>query len=184
MLKIITFLISSLFCNVAFSSITPKDADQQALYELIFSIAEKKGIDKGVFAAIIVQESGDPKNEWHINPYALNVGGISFYPKTKADAYQMLITALMEGERQLGVGAGQMEWVYHSDKFSNLWGALDFETNLEKSSDYYLEMMKLCNGDKWCAVGKYHNRYPSIAAKYEKQVREKWLIVKNLHSSL
>lgn len=184
MLKSITFLISCLFSLVSVASEVNIEERQAEIYKAIFDTAEQKGIDKSIFAAIILQESGDPQKNWEINPYALNLGGYSFYPDSKAEAYKMLIEALMEGEKQLGVGAGQMEWVYHSGKFNNLWEALDFLTNLDKASDYYLKMIKLCDGDQWCAAGKYHNQYPQIAAKYEKKVREKWLMVKEQYSSL
>jgi hypothetical protein len=178
MLKHILFLSSLIFTFTCFANESSAFTEQDVLYKKIFDTADSKGIDKGVFAAIILHESGNPKNGWKLNPYALNIGGYSVYPESKKDAYKLLVGALLEGEKQLGVGAGQIEWVYHGSKFKSLWDALDFDTNLDKASDYYLDMVKLCHGDTWCAAGKYHNRNPQIAAKYENEVKVKWLMLK------
>lgn len=184
MLKLTTFLINCLFAVNCFANGSSSFLEQDEMYQKIFETAESKGIDKGVFAAIILQESGNPKNGWKLNPYALNVGGYSVYPDSKTAAYKILVGALLDGQKQLGVGAGQIEWTYHSSKFNSLWDALDFETNLDRASDYYLDMVRLCDGDTWCAAGKYHNRNPKIGAKYENEVKRKWLMLKEQYKYL
>ena len=183
MYKIIFFLISVLSVGTTQAGIIDRpliDGNSKVIYKKIFDVAEKRGVDPLVFAAIILHESGDPKSNWVINPYALNLGGFSYYPIDKMEAYKLLIEAVIRGEKQLEVGAGQIEWVWHKEKFNSLWDALDFDKNLNESASYYADMIKLCHGESWCGVGKYHNRDPKIGLAYSSKVKEKWATLKEL----
>ncbi|MEH6454910.1 MAG: hypothetical protein V7749_01180 [Cocleimonas sp.] len=178
MYRTILFLISFLFVGASQAEVI--DNDSKLIYNKIFEIAKEKGVDPLVFAAIILHESGDPKRYCVINPYALNLGGFSYYPNSKLEAYKMLIEAVMRGENQLGVGAGQIEWVWHKDKFNSLWDALNLDKNLNESAIYYSKMIELCDGESWCGVGKYHNRDPKIGLAYSSKVKKKWTTLKEL----
>jgi hypothetical protein len=183
MFKIMFFLISCFIVGTSHGNAIDKpfiDKSDELLYQKIFDVADEKGVDRLVFAAIILHESGDPKSNWSINPYALNLGGFSYYPENKMAAYRLLIEAVIRGEKQLGVGAGQIEWIWHKEKFNSLWDALNFDKNLHESADYYADMIKLCGGESWCGVGKYHNRDPKIGLAYSSKVKEKWITLKSL----
>lgn len=152
------------------------------------SIVIKKAIDIGVdptvFLAVITHEAGNPNEHWKINPWALNIGGKGIYPKNREDAYRQLIMAIMSGERTIGIGPGQIEWRFHKEKFDHLWNALDTDTNLSKAADYYREMLDVCHGDQWCAVGYYHNRLnPQLASTYKAKVKKRWAEIQQRYAA-
>ncbi|HHF3194740.1 TPA: hypothetical protein ACPJ2I_004192 [Vibrio alginolyticus] len=136
------------------------------LTDLVYSTAVRYGIDPVVFHSLITQESGDPKNNLALNPNALNIGGVSKYPSSRTEAYEMILNALGEGHETVGVGLGQVEWRYHSSKFASLWDALDSKRNIEVAAGYFKEMVEYCEGNIACGVGAYHNRTHSIGRGY------------------
>lgn len=174
------FFVAILFISSIFISNTAHSDPN--LDNLVIKKAIDMGVDPTVFLAVITHESGDPDENWKINPWALNIGGKGIYPKNREDAYRYLITAIMSGEKTIGIGPGQIEWRFHREKFEHLWNALDTETNLAKAADYYQEMLKICQGDEWCAVGYYHNRNPALASTYKAKVKKRWVEIQQRYA--
>jgi hypothetical protein len=136
-------------------------------------VAMDNEINPMVFHSVLMQESGDPNQDFRLNPNALNIGGRSHYPVSKLEAYEKILEALASGHKTVGIGLGQVEWKYHGEKFFSFWAALDPQDNLEVSAGYLREMIDYCRGDIACAVGAYHNRTPSIGKKYTSLVVSK-----------
>lgn len=151
----------------------------ESLVEKIEERATAAGADPKIILALITHESGDPKKGWEINPYALNIRGKGVYPASRTDAYSLILQAIIEGEKSVGIGLGQIEWKYHNQSFSHFWDALDVDTNLDRTISYYLEMKRVCRGDDWCAVGYYHNRNEDIAYVYRNKVKQRWFALQN-----
>jgi hypothetical protein len=162
---IIIFLIS-----LSFNSL----AESRDVESLVYDAAEEYRIDGDILLSIVTHESGNPKDHWAINPWALNIGGYSYYPKSKQDAYKLLINAILNGHETFGIGPGQIEWKYHRSSFDNIWGALNVKDNVFKAASYYKEMLAICDGDKWCAVGAYHTQNKAKSVEYIKMVKQQW----------
>ena len=175
MLKKLLILLSCIFSIASYAQ--DKNAHTEVI-EKIKRIAANKGLDRDVFLALIMHESGDPKLNNIINPYALNIGGYSYYPKDKAAAYRLIINAKLKGEKQLGIGLGQIEWRFHKKHFNSALDALDEDQNLNIASDYFFKMLMKCNGDTWCAVGNYHSQNKNVSRRYVELVKEKWNLIK------
>lgn len=155
---------------ISFNSI----ADSRDIESLIYDAAAEYHIDGDILYSILTHESGNPKEDWAINPWALNIGGYSYYPTSKQDAYKMIIGAILEGYETFGIGPGQIEWKYHKDSFDNIWGALNVRDNVYKAASYYREMLSICKNDKWCAVGAYHTQNKAKSVEYIKMVKQQW----------
>ncbi|MCR9909683.1 transglycosylase SLT domain-containing protein [Vibrio campbellii] len=164
-----TYRIFLAMCCLAVSS----SVFSESLTELVYDTANRYGLNPVVFHSMITQESGDPKNGLSLNPNALNIGGLSKYPASKEEAYELILNALGEGHDTVGVGLGQVEWRYHSDKFFSLWEALEPEKNIDVAAGYLKEMVKYCKGNIACGVGAYHNRTYSIGKGYVSLVANK-----------
>lgn len=136
------------------------------IIQMVDRKAKQVGIPSFIVVSVISHESGDPKNEFFINPNALNIKGRSYYPATKSKAYALIVNALTEGKDSVGVGIGQVEWKYHDRSFVSLWEALDPEKNLDVTLGYLKEMIEYCDGVYSCGVAAYHNRNKSIGKKY------------------
>ncbi len=147
-----------------------EQAEQDYLYSVIANAAIVREIDPVVLESVITQESGDPQNAFRLNPYALNIKGLSVYPVNKIEAYRRIVKELAKGTDSVGVGLGQVEWRYHSSSFNSLWDALDIHKNIAVAADYLAEMYKRCKGDTTCAVATYHNRNKEIGLKYARYV--------------
>lgn len=157
-----TVRLFSLALMISFSS----SSFSSGLTDLVYSTAGRYGLDPIVFHSLITQESGDPRKDLSLNANALNIGGISKYPSSRDEAYEMILTALGDGHDTVGVGLGQVEWRYHSNKFPSLWDALDAKRNVEVAAGYFKEMVEYCKGNVACGVGAYHNRTRSIGRGY------------------
>lgn len=125
--------------------------------DVIYKYERQYGIPKGLFHAIALQESGRPVDGvMTIWPWALNIGGESFYFESRLKAYERLKAEVDNGrKKQLGVGIGQLEFEYHRDKFNTLWDMLDPELNIRASSGFLLECYK--RSSSWvAAIALYH----------------------------
>jgi hypothetical protein len=141
-------------------------AEDTQIVEMAIEVAKAKGIEPVPLVSILKQESGDPKRGFALNPYALNVKGRSYYPASKSEAYAIIHEAMISGKNSVGVGLGQVEWLYHAESFDSYWDALGVEKNLDVTSDYLKKMLKRCGGNYACAVGSYHNMNKKVGYEY------------------
>lgn len=140
---------------------------------LVYETATEFNINPLVFHSLITQESGDPKRGLKLNAYAINIAGISKYPNSRLEAYGLILDAIGDGHDSVGVGLGQIEWRYHSEKFMSLWDALEPKKNVEVAARYLKEMVRMCGGNVACGVSAYHSMTKPLGKKYLALVSDK-----------
>lgn len=159
------YLVLFLLSSLPYKAIASSNANSD-LFSMIERISNQENVAPFLMISIMTHESGDPRNNFKLNPYALNIKGKSYYPSSKKEAYTIIHHAMMDGYNSVGVGLGQVEWIYHSHSFKSYWDALDTEKNTEVSVKYLRDMIQYCDGDLACGVASYHNKNKSIGSKY------------------
>lgn len=134
----------------------------------VYSI--KHDIEYNVALAVMTHESGDPRQKMKINPWAVNLSGRSFYPKTRKAAYSLIVKHLANGASSAGIGVGQIEWGYHQQSFNSIWEALSPKINIDVSLKYLSKQMSHCNENIHCAIARYHNKDKIIGNIYLQKV--------------
>lgn len=131
-------------------------------------VGEKYGINSTLLRAIAWVES---KN----NPYAININGKSYFPKTRREAVELLDRITVHN---FDVGIMQISNRYWLRRFN-----IDPEYLFDK--DYcvefgayilFLEIQK--HGYKWEAVGYYHSSKQPNQRKYIQKVLSAYLKIK------
>lgn len=155
-------------CWILVSACAPfyTNASDADLVKMIEDIAVRESVEPYLAVSIISHESGNPKHNFSINPYALNIKGKSYYPKSKSHSYELIHKAILDGFDSVGVGLGQVEWKYHSNSFKSYWDALDPQKNAEVTSKYLRAMISRCGGNVACGVASYHNMNRPVGEKY------------------
>ncbi|HAS8195768.1 TPA: hypothetical protein I7682_17960 [Vibrio vulnificus] len=141
--------------------------------QLVHNKSRVAKLNPKIVMSVVSHESGDPSKGFAPNPYALNIEGRSEYPENRVEAYRMIVQSLIRGNRTVGLGLGQVEWAYHSDKFDSYWDALDPEKNIDVTISYLNQMKVRCKGSVACMVGSYHNMTPSIGHAYLERVAKR-----------
>ncbi len=145
-----------------------------------YQVSATKRVPVDLLYTISLQESQIPTNRGRIVPWpwTVNWKGVGYRFRTRAEMYQFCQKLLSKGYRSFDVGASQVNWLYHSDRFSgDLWAATDPWTNLNAAADYIKERYDE-TGNWWLAAGQYHSPgNPDRAASYMRSVQRKWKIV-------
>lgn len=164
-------LLFFLFGPAAFPALAMSDSTPNIM-DVLTESAKQNGIPPQVLISLATHESGDPNNNFAINPYALNVKGRSVYPKSKVDAYKRIMKEVVAGKDSVGVGVGQIEWKFHESSFASYWDALNIQNNVDATTAYLVKMYRdFCRSKSYsCAVAAYHNRNRDIGRTYLSKV--------------
>lgn len=133
--------------------------------------AARHGVPPDLMLALGHAESG-----W--KAYAVNVGGVSHFPASEADA-----VALVEGEQARGVesidvGCGQINLRWHPDAFESLAAAFDPERNAEYAARFLAEL-QAAHGDWRLAVARYHSSDPEAQDAYLERVYQRLVVLQD-----
>lgn len=184
----INLLASSLlfgFFDPAFAKEKETYAYQLPIPDGYIQIAKEKNIPSSILYSIAMQESNakTSKNRYMPWPWTANIYGIGYRFNSREDLYEFCKRKIAKGITVVDIGAGQVDWKYHKNRFNNdLWMATDPAVNLRVSAtilyDLYAEEKeaKGKNANWWIVVGKYHSPANGWRAQnYRKSVYNKWL---------
>lgn len=123
--------------------------------------AKKHGIPLGILYAIGLTETGR-RNTLH--PYALNVSGKSYFPKSKAAALLKFQESKNQGEKLIDLGCMQINHYYHSSNFSSTQQMLDPRKNVEYAA-LFLKRLYKREGTWTLAAARYHAGPKNLTAQ-------------------
>ncbi|WP_270820021.1 transglycosylase SLT domain-containing protein [Aeromonas sp. Y311-2] len=146
-----------------------------------YEVARIKRVPADLLYSISLQESKLPTNKGRVVPWpwTANFKGKGYRFKTRVELYQFCEGLLKKGYRSFDIGIAQVNWLWHSDRFSgDLWAATDPWTNLNAAADYLSEHYKTSK-NWWVAAGQYHHPTDQArAATYRQSVYKQWQFVK------
>ena len=106
-------------------------------------------------------------------PWTLNINGVGYYYLTMTDALIAAVKAHEEGARRLGVGFGQVEWSYHSDRFGGSFAnALNPKQNIKVVCEILQDAWRSPKVKSWQDAIAYYHRpvMDGKARSYAKKV--------------
>ncbi|MCG7400507.1 transglycosylase SLT domain-containing protein [Caballeronia zhejiangensis] len=119
-------------------------------------------VDPKILAGIALNESAYNGRAW---PWTLNVAGRGFFFRTREDAYRAVRYLISNGRSNFDVGIMQINWGYHSKRFTNAWDALAPATNIRVAEDILNENYRLTHSAVK-AVAYYHSANPAPGREY------------------
>ncbi len=125
--------------------------------------ASASGVSSKTLYAIAMNESRRQGRPW---PWTMNVSGKAYYFQTRESAWRMAEGLVANGINSFDIGLMQINWKWHSDRFSSVWEALQPSTNQKVAADILLEKYRQ-TGHPLTAVGWYHNASPSRYRSYQ-----------------
>ncbi|WP_340108152.1 lytic transglycosylase domain-containing protein [Pikeienuella sp. HZG-20] len=101
-------------------------------------------------------------------PWTVNMEGEGFWFDSRAEALAFVKARHAEGARSFDVGCFQINFRWHGEAFASIDAMFDPVENAGYAARFLSEL-KAEGGDWRDAVGKYHSRTPSFAAKYTRR---------------
>lgn len=153
---------------------------------MYFMVAEENSVPTKLFFAMILRESSSlttrndkvEKLPW---PWTVNHRGTPHYFPSRESAYIFAKSLVDSGQTSFDVGLGQINWKWHSNRFTDLWAAFDPYINLNAAAQFFREQYERPECNKWeLAVGCYHRPAQreldkKIAKNYTKRVISLWV---------
>lgn len=124
------------------------------------SAERRYGIPPYLLHAIAVTESGRRNRP---NPYAMNIGGRSYFANSTADMERVVI--LNGTKSNIDLGCMQVSLKHHGKKFTDWRSLLNPRTNVEYGA-WFLRSLAKELGSWEAAVGAYHSRTSWRSANY------------------
>lgn len=143
--------------------------------DLFQSVAKQKQLPSGLLYALALKESKTSTQSGRVVawPWTLNYKKKGYYFRTREELYQSAKAILEAGDNNFDICVMQMNWRYHSKRFSNLYEALSPDNCIPAAADYLLEISNWKNRRNWSdIVGGYHNLNRSIGNSYAQGVKK------------
>jgi soluble lytic murein transglycosylase-like protein len=129
------------------------DSDDAMICEREMTRAAKKyDVPLGVLYAVALTETG---HRGSLHPFALNIAGPSFFPKTLEEALQRFDEARRAGVKLIDVGCMQINQYYHGSHFRSVLDMFDPHENVEYAAQY-LKDLRDKEGSWTLAAARYH----------------------------
>ena len=168
-------LASSLLVTMQFWAYPAAASERSPLLGTFWEIAadrvtEATGqqIEASMLYAIALIESGHDKGDRAVAPWplAINIAGKAHYPKSRADAVNLLETAGNKAD----VGLGQISLRWHGERVSSPADLLDPRTNIRIVADILIESFRADQNDLELNIGRYHSYNETRARAYGRRV--------------
>jgi soluble lytic murein transglycosylase-like protein len=118
----------------------------------IQSAAARYGIPEGILYSVGLTETG---RKGSLIPYAMNVEGKAFFPKTPQEAYLQFDAARKRGAKLIDIGCMQINHHYHSSEFSSVEEMFDPAKNVAYAAKFLRRLHD--RHETWTmAVARYH----------------------------
>lgn len=132
--------------------------------------AAEYGVPEAVMLAITRVETGRDLGAgltpW---PWAVNMGGESYWPETRESAVSLAQSALDEGRKNMDIGCFQLNIRWHAQGFASLEEMFDPATNADYAARFLVRLHD--ETGSWIeAVAAYHSRSPDLAEAYVARV--------------
>ncbi len=114
--------------------------------------AQKYGVPLGVLYAVGLTETG---RRGSLSPFALNIEGPSFFPRTLTEALRLYEQARKEGAKLIDIGCMQVNHFYHASHFRSVADMFDPHENVDYAAQY-LKELRLKEGSWTLAAARYH----------------------------
>lgn len=156
MKRIILIVSILLACGISQASVSPE------ILSATKYASQRTGIPEWLILSIAHVESG-------FNPYAVNVAGKSYQPKTKEEAYAIIRNAALAG-KSFDVGVMQVNSFWFKKFNIPYHYGLDLQNSFVMGAEILREEI-LRNGNNWLSVGYYHSKTFNNAFKYFQRVK-------------
>jgi soluble lytic murein transglycosylase-like protein len=174
------FLVSLIFI-VNNAAAFDKASNESSKCIVNFDIFENKYfIPRDTLYSIAIKESGRAhpvhkiKMPW---PWAINVGGASYYFDSKQEAVNFVKHQIIKGKDNIDVGCMQVSLKYHAHAFQTLEDAFDPKMNIAYAASFLRS--KYDNFHSWHkAIAHYHSATFELGYKYKQDVIN---IASNMH---
>lgn len=138
------------------------------------SVGEYFGVPASVLYAVAMQESQRRWPDGRIAPWpwTLNIAGQGHFYENRQAVEKALAILYQSGSCNVDVGLMQINLCYHGHR-TDRWASLIIpQENLSVAARILIEQAAHCDGDWWCAVGRYHAPNHAVrAARYRRKVR-------------
>ncbi|MDC5870290.1 hypothetical protein OPW39_15890 [Vibrio europaeus] len=129
---------------------------QASFNSLVEHVSTTTGVPSWVIKSICVHESqsfhNNTRQAW---PWTVNVGGDGNWFTSKQYAVEFVNEKLGEGLRNVDIGICQMNYRYHSMKFTSVNHMFDPLENMIKAAEYVKQQKR---ADSWeIAIGRYNS---------------------------
>ncbi|MGB8279246.1 MAG: transglycosylase SLT domain-containing protein [Methylovirgula sp.] len=114
--------------------------------------AKKYGVPLGVLYAVALTETG---RRGSLHPFALNIEGPSFFPRTLDEALQRFEQARKAGAKLIDIGCMQVNHHYHGSDFHSVVDMFDPHENVDYAAQY-LKELRVQEGSWTLAAARYH----------------------------
>jgi hypothetical protein len=166
--SIIKQMIITLSVIIFFASAnTVQAATKPELLEIISNAEKEHNIPKGLLLAVA-------KTESNLEAYALNISGRSHFFRDKDTALKTIRCALDEGITNIDIGAAQINYKWHGNKFSSIEDMLSPEVNIQYAAKL-LAKLKQQHGNWHKAIRIYHSSNLKYHRQYSRRVVLCWL---------
>lgn len=156
-MKSIILIVSILLaCGISQASVSPE------ILSATKYASQRTGIPEWLILSIAHVESG-------FNPYAVNVAGKSYQPKTKEAAYAIIRNAALAG-KSFDVGVMQVNSFWFKKYNIPYHYGLDLQNSLVMGAEILREEI-LRNGNNWLSVGYYHSKKNKNALEYYNKIK-------------
>jgi hypothetical protein len=156
MKRIILIVSIFLACGISQASVSPEILSARKY------ASQRNGIPEWLILSIAHVESG-------FNPYAVNVAGKSYQPKTKEEAYAIIRNAALAG-KSFDVGVMQVNSFWFKKYNIPYHYGLDLQNSFVMGAEI-LRKEILRNGNNWLSVGYYHSKTYQKALGYANKIK-------------
>lgn len=143
MKRIILIVSIFLACGISQASVSPE------ILSATKYASQRTGIPEWLILSIAHVESG-------LNPYAVNVAGKSYQPRTKEEAYAIIKNAALAG-KSFDVGVMQVNSFWFKKYNIPYHYGLELQNSFVMGAEILREEI-LRNGNNWLSVGYYHSK--------------------------
>ena len=144
--------VPALLALVLGISTSDAQASGNACEREIQAAAVRYGIPEGILYSVGLTETG---RKGSLQPYALNVEGKTYFPRTESEALKQFQAARAGGAKLIDLGCMQINHHFHGENFASVQDMLDPRRNVQYAAKF------LCNlhdrHQTWTmAVARYH----------------------------
>jgi len=152
----LAFITIFMACGISQASVSPE------ILSATKYASQRTGIPEWLILSIAHVESG-------FNPYAVNVAGKSYQPKTKEEAYAIIRNAALAG-KSFDVGVMQVNSFWFKKYNIPYHYGLDLQNSFVMGAEILREEI-LRNGNNWLSVGYYHSKTYQKALGYANKIK-------------
>jgi hypothetical protein len=174
-MKVFVLALNMLLLQAASSFANDLNTARQCMVHILH-LERHHQIPQGLLFAIAKTESGRKIPNIRENlpwPWAVNVGGKSFFFNNQAEAINKVEELVKKGVHNIDVGCMQINYHHHRDQFNSIADMFNPRLNVKYGAEF-LSKLRRDYGSWTKAVGLYHSATLKYQVPYKKKVYTKW----------